>query len=164
MLIIRFSRTGKKHQPLFRIVLAEKHKHPSKKFLEILATFNPRNKEFVVKNEERIKYWLGKNVQVSPTVHNLFVGHKLVEGAKVEAWRPKKKAKSESGTSKTQIAKEASEEIEAQPEVEQKTEEEQPSVADEAATRVEQKTGTKTKEVDKVDEVEADAKEGAAQQ
>src|SRR3989344_4245468 len=96
MLIIRFSRTGKKHQPLFRIVLAEKHKHPSKKFLEILATFNPRNKEFVVKNEDRIKYWLGKNVQVSPTVHNLFVGHKLVEGAKVEAWRPKKKASASS--------------------------------------------------------------------
>ena len=93
MLTIRLHRTGKRHQPQFRIVLAEKQKHPSKKFIEILGTYNPRNKEFAVKSEERIQYWISQHVELSPTVQNLFVGHNLLkDGSKVQAWKPKKKS------------------------------------------------------------------------
>src|SRR3989338_3153662 len=95
MLTIRLHRTGKRHQPQFRIVLAEKQKHPSKKFIEILGTYNPRNKEFAVKSEERIQYWISQHVELSPTVQNLFVGHNLLkDGSKVQAWKPKKKSPS----------------------------------------------------------------------
>ncbi len=92
MLSIRLQRTGKKHQPQFRIVLAQKEKHPSKKFLEILGNYNPRNKEFSLKNPERAQYWLSQHVEVSPTVHNLFVEKGIAQAEKVKAWRPKIKA------------------------------------------------------------------------
>ena len=91
MLTIRLQRTGTKNRPSFRIVLAEAHRAASKKVLEVLGHYNPLNKEFGIKNKERLAYWLGKHVAVTPTVHNLLVEQKLVEAKKVKAWQPKKK-------------------------------------------------------------------------
>jgi small subunit ribosomal protein S16 len=95
MLIIRLQRTGTKNRPTFRLVLAQAHRSASKRFVEVLGHYNPRSKDFGIKNEDRLKYWLGQHVHLSPTVHNLLVDKKLLEGAKVKAWQPKKKEKVE---------------------------------------------------------------------
>ena len=91
MLIIRLQRTGSKNRPAFRLVLAEKEKSASKKFQEVLGHYNPRLKQFGLKSEERLKYWISQNVAMSPTAHNLLVEKKLLDAKKVKAWRPKKK-------------------------------------------------------------------------
>jgi len=92
MLIIRLQRTGKKNQADFRIVLAEKEAPVQKKFIEVLGSYNPRNKGFKV-NEERLKYWISQRVEFSETVHNLLVTKGLLEGKKVKAFSiPKKPA------------------------------------------------------------------------
>ena len=91
MLTIRLQRTGSKNRPAFRIVLAQKHRAASKKFLEVLGHYNPKSKEFAIKDSERLNHWLSKKVSISPTVYNLFVERKLVTGKKVKAWQPKKK-------------------------------------------------------------------------
>ena len=92
MLIIRLQRTGKKNQADFRIVLAEKTSPVNKKFTEILGSYNPRKKNFQVK-EERLKYWVSQHVQISPTVHNLLVNKSLLSEPKVKAFStPKKEA------------------------------------------------------------------------
>lgn len=90
MLTIRLQRVGKRNQPVFRIVLAEKHRAPKKKIVEALGIYNPRTKEFGVK-EERLKYWISQHVELSPTVNNLLVSKNLVDGKKVKAWHPKRK-------------------------------------------------------------------------
>ncbi|HYC79916.1 MAG TPA: 30S ribosomal protein S16 [Candidatus Binatia bacterium] len=95
MLIIRLQRTGTKNRPTFRLVLAQAYRSATKRFIEILGHYNPRSKEFGIKNEERLKYWIGQHVKLSPTVHNLLVEKKLMEGSKVKAWQPKKKEKPE---------------------------------------------------------------------
>ncbi len=95
MLTIRLQRTGTKNKAQFRIVLAEAHKSASKKFQEILGHYHPRSKSFAVKSEERLKYWLGQHVQVSPSVHNLLVDKKFITDKKVKAWKPKKKEATE---------------------------------------------------------------------
>jgi small subunit ribosomal protein S16 len=95
MLTIRLQRTGSKNRPSFRLVLAQAHRAASKRFLEVLGHYNPSNKAFGLKNEERLKYWLSQNVQLSPTVHNLLVEKKLLDAKKVKAWKPKKKAAAE---------------------------------------------------------------------
>lgn len=92
MLTIRLQRTGKNRQPVFRIVLAEKHKSASKKFLEILGIYNPRTKEFSIKDQDRLNYWLGQQIEISPTVHNLLVDKGLKTGSKTKAWQPRKSA------------------------------------------------------------------------
>jgi small subunit ribosomal protein S16 len=91
MLIIRLQRTGTKNRATFRIVLAEAHKAAGKKFLEVLGNYDPRSKKFAVKDEARLKYWIGQHVEISPSVHNLLIDKKLLEAKKVKAWKPKKK-------------------------------------------------------------------------
>ena len=91
MLTIRLQRTGTKNRPQFRVVLAEAQRAAGKKFLEVLGNYDPRTKNLGIKDDERLKYWLSKNIALSPTVHNLFVTKQLVNKPKVKAWAPKKK-------------------------------------------------------------------------
>lgn len=128
MLTIRLQRTGTKNRPTFRIVLAQKEKSASKKFLEVLGHYNPRSKDFGIKDDARLKYWITQHVQLSPTVHNLLVEKKLVEGKKVKAWAPKKKEGAAAEPAKPQAAAPAelvaplvSEPIPVEPVVEQPT-------------------------------------------
>lgn len=92
MLTIRLQRVGKRNQAVFRIVLAEKQRAVKKQAVEILGHYNPRSKDFGLKDEARLKYWLGQRVEVSPTVHNLLVSKGLIGAPKVHAWRPKVKS------------------------------------------------------------------------
>jgi small subunit ribosomal protein S16 len=90
MLTIRLQRTGKKNQADFRIVLAEKESPVNKKIVEILGSYNPRKKNFQVK-EDRLKYWIAQRVELSETMHNLMVTKGFVEGKKVKAFTIPKK-------------------------------------------------------------------------
>lgn len=90
MLTIRLARTGKRNQPSFRVVLAEKGRSAKGKFIEILGNYNPIQKVKSLK-AERINYWILKGAQPSETVHNLLVSEKIIGAKKVKAWRPKKK-------------------------------------------------------------------------
>lgn len=129
MLTIRLQRTGKKNQADFRIVLAEKESPVQKKFTEILGSYNPRRKTFQAK-EDRVKYWLGQRVELSETVHNLFVTKGLVEGKKVKAFSIPKKpaAPAEAAAPATEAAQATppvetpAEAVEAQVEMEEKIE------------------------------------------
>lgn len=86
MIVIRLTRIGKKKQPSYRLVVQEKQRDPWGKALDIVGFYDPRTKPKTVKlNEERIKFWLGKGAQASPTVHNLLVDAKIVKDEKVKA-------------------------------------------------------------------------------
>lgn len=90
MLKIRLQRIGRKNDPAFRVVLTDsKNSTKSGRFLEILGTYNPK---LGVRNlaAERIKYWIGKGAQCSPTMHNFLVHDKAIEGKKKNVL-PKKK-------------------------------------------------------------------------
>jgi len=92
MLTIRLQRAGKANRPQFRIVLAEKTAAADKKFVEVLGHYNPRTKDFGVK-EDRVNYWISQHVTLSPTVHNLFVTKSVMQAPKVKAFSvPKKPA------------------------------------------------------------------------
>lgn len=92
MLKIRLQRIGKKGQAYFRVVVLEHTSRPQGKYLELLGTYDPHLKKLQAQGE-RIKYWLGNGAQLSPTVNNLLINHKVIEGEKVKAWKPKKSAK-----------------------------------------------------------------------
>jgi len=96
MLIIRLQRVGKKNQPSYRIVLAERTAPVKGKFIEILGNYNPRLKTKAFE-KDRILYWLSKGAKASPTVHNLLVVEQIVVGPKVKAWAPKSKAGENTG-------------------------------------------------------------------
>lgn len=71
MLKIRLTRTGRKNDPHFRVVVIESHRAPkSGAFLEILGHHHPRQKQTALKRE-RIAYWQSRGAHVSQTVDNL---------------------------------------------------------------------------------------------
>ncbi len=103
MLAIRLQPIGKRSQKFFRIIISEKTKDVFGKYIEQLGTYNPRLTPSEVKiNAERIKYWIAKGAEVSPTIHNLLVDQKIIDAKKITSWRPKKK-KPEDGEAKPKI-------------------------------------------------------------
>lgn len=81
MIVIRFSRTGRKNKPQFRLVVQEHTISPTGRHIEIVGSWDPHQKKGVFKNE-RIQYWLSNGAQASDTVHNLLVSQKIIEGEK----------------------------------------------------------------------------------
>lgn len=94
MLVIRLQRRGKKNQPFFWIVVAEKTAPIRGKFIERLGFLNPLKKQKEI-NKERVKYWLSKGVKPSDSVYNLILDEKIIEGEKRKIKITKKKKKEE---------------------------------------------------------------------
>lgn len=120
MLIIRLLRVGKKHKPFFRLVLIEKGKRPGK-YKENLGFYAPGAGDKKLQNieAEKIKYWISHGAQMTPTVNNLLVGAKTIEGVKIAIKMRKKK-----GAAKPEAALSASGQEAEKPEaVASKTEE-----------------------------------------
>jgi len=93
MLSIRLSRTGKKHQPSYRLIVVDKRRDPWGDYLENLGTYNPLTKPKQVKfKADRVNYWIGVGAQPTPTVWNLLVDQKIVTGAKRKATTGHEKA------------------------------------------------------------------------
>lgn len=95
MLKIRLQRIGKKNSPSFRVVLVEHTMRPRGEFIELLGSYNKIQKQKSF-NKERILYWISKGAQPTPTMHNLLVDEKIIDKAKIKAWKPKKRAEAKS--------------------------------------------------------------------
>lgn len=82
---IRLARFGRKHSPVYNIVVTNKHKALYKEPIEVLGTYDPipkpltkkelKNGAIPVKDVEldfnRVKYWIGVGAQPSDTVTRL---------------------------------------------------------------------------------------------
>ena len=91
MLTIRLTRKGKKNQPFFRVVVIDKRRSSKGgRAVEVLGYVDPlkKRKSF---EKERILYWISKGAQPSPTVHNLLVSEKIIEGKKINVSKKSKK-------------------------------------------------------------------------
>jgi len=104
MLVIRFFRTGKKNQPSFKIVVTDKRKSSVKgRYVEEVGFFDPiKDKKFL--RTERIKYWLSVGAKPSPTVHNLFISEKIIEGKKIGKFKKSKKKEKKTETPAAAVA------------------------------------------------------------
>lgn len=81
MLVIRLQRIGKKHQPSYRVVVAEARSKMAAPPREDLGSYNPALKKLTVKGE-RAKYWIEKGAQPTTTVWNLLVSSKAIDAQK----------------------------------------------------------------------------------
>ena len=95
MICIRLQRIGKKKQPIYRVIVSDKHKDTQAKSLEILGNYNPvtQPKQIELK-KDRIEYWLSVGAQPSPTVNNLLVKEGILKAKKQKSvFISKKRAK-----------------------------------------------------------------------
>jgi len=124
MLTIRLQRTGRTHEPTYRIVLTDSKFGPkSGKAVEVLGAYDSRpNKGTNKVDGERVKYWISKGAQLSDTMHNFLVEQKVISGKKINvlpknkilnvirAKEAEEKAKAEAEAAKAQADKKAAEE------------------------------------------------------
>jgi len=89
MLKMRLQRIGRKNDPSFRVVVTDSKNGPkSSKEVATLGSYSAKSNAFQI-DGEKAKDWISKGVQVSPTVHNLLITHKVIEGKKINVL-PKK--------------------------------------------------------------------------
>ncbi len=83
MLMIRFQRIGRKNDPAFRIAVLEKTSGPKAgKYVDLAGSYNPKTKVSTVL-PEKIKEWVAKGAQISPSVMNLLIKEGIYEGKKI---------------------------------------------------------------------------------
>jgi len=70
MVVVRMSRQGSKKRPFYRIVAADKRRARDGRFIELLGTYDPRTKAFVL-DADRYAHWLKHGAQASETVATL---------------------------------------------------------------------------------------------
>ncbi len=95
--MIRLQRTGRKHEPTFRVVLTDSKNGPkSGKYLANLGWYDTRIKNKVEQMDtEKMKYWMSKGAKLSLTLHNYLVGQKVITGKKLNALPRKSPIKKE---------------------------------------------------------------------
>ncbi len=91
MLAIKLQRIGRKHQPSYRLVVAEKRSKMAAPPVEDLGSYNSFTKKMAV-NKERVAYWLGAGAQPTVTAHNLLVKEGAVKAAPIRVKMKKKAA------------------------------------------------------------------------
>ena len=69
MVRIRFRREGSRHQPTYRIVVADRESPRNGRFLEVLGHYNPRTEPAtVVVEEARLIHWMKQGAQPSESL------------------------------------------------------------------------------------------------
>ena len=74
MVVIRLSRQGSKHDPKYRVMVADSRRARDGKFIEIVGRYNPlaRGSEQKIDLKlDRIQDWISKGAQPSDTVKSL---------------------------------------------------------------------------------------------
>mgnify|MGYP001287970640 CR=1 FL=1 len=91
MLAIRLLRVGRKHQPSYKIVVADKKNAPrGGRFRDEVGSWNPLTKQRILK-AEKIKDWISKGAKPSDTVYNMLVKEKILQGPKRDVHKKSKK-------------------------------------------------------------------------
>ena len=94
---MRLQRIGKKHQPSFRLVVAEARSKMAGPPVEDLGSYNSFTKAANFK-KDRVEYWVGAGARPTATVHNLLVKDGILKMRKlaVKIKKSKDKSKAES--------------------------------------------------------------------
>lgn len=153
MVKIRLTRTGKKHQPHYRIVAIDSAAPRDSEYIERIGYYNPRTKPPTLKyDKELLEKWIKNGAQMTDTVHDIFVREGVIEQTDKRVAVIK---------AKIQASKKRNEPEE---EEEEKTEENDKEDKEEKSDEKEKKedkkkTGDKDKEDKQSEEEEPDKKE-----
>ncbi len=98
MLRIRLTRTGKKAQISFRIVVADHRKAVKKQALEVLGYYIPgKNPKVLSYNAERVQHWIKNGAQPSESVASLLKKDGVAGMEKYIAYSTDRKGKKKKG-------------------------------------------------------------------
>lgn len=116
MLKIRLQRVGRKHEPVFRVVVTDsQNSTKSGRYLEVLGSYDPRHKDKTILHADKIKDWMSKGAMPSDTLHNMFISQKIMTGKKINVLPLKTPIKKEGEEAPAQAAAAPAPAVEAAP-------------------------------------------------
>lgn len=93
MLVLRLSRTGKRNQPAYRLVVTE-HSAPVKsKFVEVIGHYNPAERKKLNFKMDRIEHWVKMGAKPSHTLATILKNNSVPGMEKFIVQRRRKKQK-----------------------------------------------------------------------
>ena len=112
---MRLQRVGRKNDPSYRVVVTDSRTGPkSGKHVDLLGSYDPKVNRVQI-DGDRAKEWLSKGVQASPTVHNILVGQKIIDGKKMNVLPKKSPIVDEAAEAAKKAAEEAAAAAAAEP-------------------------------------------------
>lgn len=73
MVVIRLARFGTKHEPRYRITVADSRRYATGKFIEVIGHYNPtaaQGKKVVI-DQAKAQSWISKGAQASDRVKHI---------------------------------------------------------------------------------------------
>jgi small subunit ribosomal protein S16 len=71
MLTIRLQRGGKRHAPFYRLVIADKARHVTKKIIANIGTYSPATKVLNLTDKASLEKYLNSGATVSTTAKSI---------------------------------------------------------------------------------------------
>lgn len=101
--MIRLQRTGRKHEPTYRLVVTDsQNSTKSGRYLEVVGNHDPRKDNRTELKADRIKHWLSHGAKATGTVHNMLISHKIITGKKINVLPRKSPPKKEGDAAATE--------------------------------------------------------------
>ncbi len=75
---IRVSRYGRKHHPIYRLVVADAKAPRDGKVVDVIATYDPINKRLIEVKEEKLKEWLQKGAELTDRAKAILKNAKIL--------------------------------------------------------------------------------------
>lgn len=75
---IRLSRYGRKHHPIYRIVVADARARRDGKVVDVIATYDPVNKKLIEVKEDKLKEWLQKGAELTDRAKAILKSAKIL--------------------------------------------------------------------------------------
>jgi len=105
MIRIRLQRTGRKRNPTYRIVVADKARSAKGKVLEVIGHYLPAREEVVLEvDQERVKHWISKGAIPSNTMARILNNAVMKDMDKYMKTYTHKKKRKESDEPKEEAA------------------------------------------------------------
>ncbi|MCS7262977.1 MAG: 30S ribosomal protein S16 [Aquificaceae bacterium] len=75
---IRVARYGRRHHPIYRVVVAEAKAARDGKVVDVIATYDPVQKRLIEVKEEKLKDWLQKGAQLTDRAKAILKSSKIL--------------------------------------------------------------------------------------
>ncbi len=62
---IRLARMGRRNHPIYRIVVMDARSPREGKYIDILGTYDPKNKKLIEIKPEKVKEWINKGAEIT---------------------------------------------------------------------------------------------------
>ncbi|WP_457600020.1 30S ribosomal protein S16 [Hydrogenivirga sp.] len=101
---IRLAKFGRRHHPIYRVVVMDAKSPREGNYIDILGTYDPKRKVLLDIKPEKIKTWLEKGVEIAGRAKAIFEAAGILndiipEGCELrrtgDYWVPKKKTTKE---------------------------------------------------------------------